>query len=175
MSRPQAYHCSGSDTVLGDVNVGGSIVILLIIGFVVGFGLAWLIFWRRQRKQVLLEVGKQALRRPLRSRLQRSVLASPPGQFAAQRIPAHPHSARTARLVQLEYRQRCAESKKQDLPDVGAMVQSAAAPVLVTPVSAKGESRLPATAATLASGPLALGVRDSQVRLGAPCCLPCHC
>jgi hypothetical protein len=114
----QAYHCSGSDTVLGSVNVGGSVVILLLIGFVVGFGLAWFIFWRRQRKQMLLD---------------------------------------------LEYRDRFPE-KGREAPDISPIVQSAAEPVAPAPASSfRTEPKLPQTAAALASGPLAMGARDSAV------------
>ncbi len=102
--------------MLGDVNVGGSVVILLLIGFVVGFGLAWFIFWRRQRRQMRLD---------------------------------------------LEYRDRFPE-KTKDAPDITPMVQSATEPVAPAPASSfRTEPKLPQTAAALASGPLAMGARDS--------------
>lgn len=43
--------------VVGSVGKGGSIVILLLIGFIVGAGFSWLIFWRRERRQRRIEVG----------------------------------------------------------------------------------------------------------------------
>ena len=153
---PQAYHCSGSDTLLGSANVGASIFILLLIGFVVGFALAWLVFWRRQRKQVLLEVRRTRERRRRRPAQGPPALPTPTPTNECHPPPAPPLPS------QLEYRERFAQSKRQELPDVAPMVASAAAPVLVTPPGAKAASRLPATAATLASGPLALGARDSQ-------------
>ena len=44
-------------TVLGSVGVGGSIAILLLIGFVAGAGATWLFFWLKERRQVRIEVG----------------------------------------------------------------------------------------------------------------------
>lgn len=46
----------GDCTVVGSVGVGGSIAILLLIGFVVGAGASWLFFWLRQRRQMRIEV-----------------------------------------------------------------------------------------------------------------------
>jgi hypothetical protein len=45
------HHCSGSDTLLGSANVGASIFILLLLGFVGGSALTLLIVWVRQKKQ----------------------------------------------------------------------------------------------------------------------------
>ena len=43
--------------MLGSVGVGGSIAILLLIGFVAGAGATWLFFWLKERRQVRIEVG----------------------------------------------------------------------------------------------------------------------
>lgn len=69
--------CTGSDTLLGSVNVAGSIVILLLIGFVVGFALAWFIQWRKQRKRMLLEVRLPALPQQALDGSQRPIRGSP--------------------------------------------------------------------------------------------------
>jgi hypothetical protein len=44
-------------TVVGSVGVGGSIAILLLIGFVLGGASSWLFFWWQQRRAVRIEVG----------------------------------------------------------------------------------------------------------------------
>ncbi|KAI3423836.1 hypothetical protein D9Q98_009672 [Chlorella vulgaris] len=43
-------------TVVGSVGVGGSIAILLLIGFVLGGASSWLFFWWRQRRAVRIEL-----------------------------------------------------------------------------------------------------------------------
>ena len=45
------HHCSGSDTLLGSANVGASIFILLLLGFVGGSAMTLFIVWVRQKKQ----------------------------------------------------------------------------------------------------------------------------
>mmetsp|Transcript_10796 Transcript_10796/g.21455 ORF Transcript_10796/g.21455 Transcript_10796/m.21455 type:complete len:321 (+) Transcript_10796:283-1245(+) len=51
MRKLLEYHCSGSDTLLGSANVGASIFILLLLGFVFGFGSSQCFVWIRRRKQ----------------------------------------------------------------------------------------------------------------------------
>lgn len=45
-------------TVMGSVGVGGSIALLLLIGFAVGAGITGLFFWWRERRRMRIEVGK---------------------------------------------------------------------------------------------------------------------
>eukprot|EP00887_Chlorella_sp_A99_P005717 scaffold1.g5717.t1 len=52
---PPPADCS-CDTLLGSASVGASIFILLLIGFVAGFALSWLIWWRREKRRGRLEV-----------------------------------------------------------------------------------------------------------------------
>ena len=53
---------------------------------------------------------------------------------------------------------------KKKVPDVGPMVQAAARPVIVAPASSfRTGPKLPQTAASLASGPLPIGARESGV------------
>jgi hypothetical protein len=42
---------------MGSVGVGGSVAILLLIGFVVGAVSSWLFFWWQQRRAMRIEVG----------------------------------------------------------------------------------------------------------------------
>ena len=51
MRKLLEHHCSGSDTLLGSANVGASIFILLLLGFVVGFASSQCFVWIRRRKQ----------------------------------------------------------------------------------------------------------------------------
>ena len=50
MKRKLLDHCSGSDTLLGSANVGASIFILLLLGYVAGIGSSVIWWWWRQRK-----------------------------------------------------------------------------------------------------------------------------
>ena len=50
------YHCSGSDTLLGSANVGASIFILLLLGFVAGAGSTALVFYIRNRRKQQLDI-----------------------------------------------------------------------------------------------------------------------
>lgn len=43
-------------TVIGSVGVGGSIALLLLIGFVVGGGVTGLFFWWRERRRMRIEL-----------------------------------------------------------------------------------------------------------------------
>eukprot|EP00890_Picochlorum_soloecismus_P001978 jgi/Picsp_1/2781/NSC_01008-R1_---NA--- len=50
MKRKLLDHCSGSDTLLGSANVGASIFILLMLGYIAGIGSSVIWWWWRQRK-----------------------------------------------------------------------------------------------------------------------------
>jgi hypothetical protein len=52
--------------VVGSVGKGGSIAILLLIGFVLGGACSTLLFWWQKRRQLRIEVGRQCLTRRAR-------------------------------------------------------------------------------------------------------------
>lgn len=52
MSRKLAeYHCSGSDTLLGSANIAGSIVVLILLGYIGGIGTTLFFVWLGRRKR----------------------------------------------------------------------------------------------------------------------------
>jgi hypothetical protein len=132
--------------VVGSVGKGGSIAILLLIGFVLGAGCSTLLFWWQKRRQLRIEVRRRAWGLnprglpglaylcccPATSLPAR--LATPPPHIAGQvpcclagHLPDHPPLLASACLcppcVQLEYRGRYGSSAQRDFPDVNAMVK----------------------------------------------------
>lgn len=108
-SSPTAAQANGrrllSDCdVLGSVGKGGSIAILLLVGFVLGGACSWLVFWWRQRRALRIEVGRQP--RSLAFLLDKGC------------APTLLHHA-----PQLEYRDRYGNAMQHGLPDVSAMVK----------------------------------------------------
>jgi hypothetical protein len=56
MKRKLLEHCSGSDTLLGSANVGASIFILLLLGYIAGIGSSVGWWWWRKRKSRKIDI-----------------------------------------------------------------------------------------------------------------------
>lgn len=108
--------------MLGSVGVGGSIAILLLVGFVAGAGATWLLFWLKERRQVRIEVGAACGAVVLHARAAAALDMQP--AVLLNTLNAHVHLIVLPDApLQLEYRNRFGDAVRAGLPDVSAMVK----------------------------------------------------